>query len=150
MVIKMKRIISLLLMLTMLMGMSVTSVAAETPNSAEPRSELRVAAPPITSLRVLPGWYYDKTERCIKFVIEEMGTGPGSVTLNGTKLIAYKRDGIMNSSNTYAIGWKMYYKSQTIYNPGVYKLKAIFNSTNGTPKIWNLDYTFNLTEEHFK
>ena len=54
--IKMKRIISLLLMLTMLMGMSVTSVAAETPNSAEPRSELRVAAPPITSLRVLPGW----------------------------------------------------------------------------------------------
>ena len=79
-----------------------------------------------------------------------MGTGPGSVTLNGTKLIAYKTDGIMNSSNTYAIGWKMYYKSQTIYNPGVYKLKAIFNSTNGTPKIWNLDYTFNLTEEHFK
>ncbi len=78
------------------------------------------------------------------------GTGPGSVTLAGTKLIAYKTDGIMNSSNTYAIGWKMYYKSQKIYHPGAYKMEAVFNSTNGTPKIWNLNYTFNLTEENFE
>lgn len=147
---KMKKIISLLLMLAMLMGMSVTSFAAETSKSTEPQSNLRVAAPPITSLRVLPGSYYDKTERCIKFVIEEMGTGPGSVTLAGTKLVAYKTDGIMNASNTYAIGWKMYYKSQKIYSPGAYKMKAVFNSTNGTPKIWNLDYTFNLTEADFE
>ena len=143
---KMKKILSLLLMFAMLMGMSVTSFAAETSNNVEPQSNLRVAAPPITSLRVLPSWRYDKTDRCIYFVIEEMGTGPGSVTLAGTKLIAYKTDGIMNSSNTYAIG----YKSQKIYNPGVYKMNAVFNSTNGTPKIWNLDYTFNLTEENFE
>ena len=148
--IKMKKVLSLLLMLAMLMGMSVTSFAAETSNNVEPQSNLRVAAPPITSLRVLPSWRYDKTDRCIYFVIEEMGTGPGSVTLAGTKLIAYKTDGMMNSSNTYAIGWRMYYKSQKIYNPGVYKMNAVFNSTNGTPKIWNLNYTFNLTEENFE
>ena len=146
--IKMKKVLSLLLMLAMLMGMSVTSFAAETSNNVEPQSNLRVAAPP--SLRVLPSWRYDKTDRCIYFVIEEMGTGPGSVTLAGTKLIAYKTDGIMNSSNTYAIGWKMYYKSQKIYHPGAYKMEAVFNSTNGTPKIWNLNYTFNLTEENFE
>lgn len=147
---KMKKILSLLLMLAMLMGMSVTSFAAETSTSAEPQSDLRVAAPPISSLRVLPNWRYDKSDRCIYFVIEEMGTGPGSVTLAGTKLVAYKTDGIMNASNTYAIGWKMYYKSQKIYSPGAYKMKAVFNSTNGTPKIWNLDYTFNLTEADFE
>lgn len=145
----MKKMLSLLLVLVMLMGMSVTSFAAEPSNSAEPQSVLRVAAPPITSLRVLPNWQYNKSDRCIYFVIEEIGTGPGSVTLAGTKLIAYKTDGIMNASNTYAIGWKMYYKSQQIYHPGSYKMEAIFNSTNGTPKLWPLNYTFTLTEADF-
>lgn len=51
--IKMKKVLSLLLMLAMLMGMSVTSFAAETSNNVEPQSNLRLR---LHQLQVL-GYY---------------------------------------------------------------------------------------------
>ncbi len=143
---KVKRLVSFLLVMAMLLGMSVTSFAAEESGGGESKPILRVPAPPITSITLEnPQW--NKSEKCFEFTIVEQGIGPYSVTFNGTKLWAVSSKAIMSASGNYAVGWYYKFKSPRIYSAGTYKMVATFNSTNGTPKVWTLKKDFEATED---
>lgn len=144
--IRVKRLVSILLVVIMLLGMSVTSFAAEESSGGESQPILRVPAPPITSITLVRK-YWNKSEKCFEFTIKEQGIGPYSVTFNGTKLWAEGSKAIMSTSGNYAVGWYYYFKSPRIYSTGTYKMIATFNSTNGTPKIWTLKENFEVTED---
>lgn len=130
----------------MLLGMSVTSFAAEESGSGESKPILRVTAPPITSITLVRK-YWNESEKCFEFTIKEQGIGPYSVTFNGTKLWSESSTAIMSASGNYAVGWYYDFRSPRIYSAGTYKMVATFNSTNGTPKVWTLKENFVVTED---
>lgn len=141
-----KRVLSVLLAVAMLLGMSVTSFAAENPDTGEAQSILRGPAKPITSITLIHQ-EWDKSGSCFDFTIEEQGIGSGTVTFDGTKITPYKTDHILSADRTEVIGWIMHYKSPRIYRTGTYKMEATFLSANGTPQIWKLKHNFTVTED---
>ena len=143
--IRVKRVICLLLAMVMLMGMSVTSYAAENTNSDNFQPILRGPAAPITSI-TLTWEYWNQSDRCFEFIIKEMGIGPYTVDFNGKKLKAEKSEAILGSDRT-VIGWKLHFRSPRIYGTGTYKMVATFYSNNGTEKVWTLKKNFEVTED---
>lgn len=141
----MKRILSGLLIMVMVLGMSVTSFAAEDTDGKGSQSVLRGAAKPITDIR-MGKWYWDESERCFDFEIIEDGIGPDTVKFGSTQLMAYKRAGIKAADGS-VIGWHLYYKSPRIYSAGTYKMVASFYSSNGTQKVWTLKKDFVVTKD---
>ena len=141
-----KRVLSVLLAAAMLFGMSITSFAAENPDTGESQAILRGPAKPITSITLVDK-VWDKSGRCYDFVIKEQGIGPGTVTFNGTKITPYQTDHILSADRTEVIGWYLHYKSPKIYSAGTYRMEATFISSNGTPKIWTLKKDFRVMED---
>ncbi len=141
----MKRILSGLLIMVMVLGMSVTSFAAEDTDAKDSQSVLRGPAKPITDIRLVnPRW--SESERCFYFEIIEDGIGPGNVKFNNTQLTTYERKNILGADRT-VIGWHLYYKSPRIYSTGTYKMVASFYSSNGTQQVWTLKKDFVVTED---
>ena len=143
--IRVKRALCLLIAMIMLMGMCVTSYAAEISDSANSQPVFRGPAAPITSV-TLYDWDWDESGRCFVFVIKEMGIGPYTVDFNGKKLKAEKSDPILGADRS-VIGWYIHFKSQRIYGTGTYKMVATFYSNNGTEKVWTLKRDFEVTED---
>ncbi len=141
----MKRILSGLLIMVMVLGMSVTSFAAEDTDGRDSQPVLREPAKPITNIS-LADWGWNESERCFDFVIREDGIGPDTVKFGSTQLMAYDRVGIRAADGS-VIGWYLYYKSPRIYNAGTYKMVASFYSSNGTQKVWTLKKDFVVTED---
>ena len=141
----MKRILSGLLIMVMVLGMSVTSFAAEDTDGKDSQPVLRGPAKPITNIS-LEDWDWNESERCFDFVIREDGIGPYTVKFNSTQLMAYNREPILGADRT-VIGWYIYFKSPRIYNVGTYKMVASFYSSNGTQKVWTLKKDFVVTED---
>lgn len=141
-----KRILSVLLVATMLFGMSVTSFAAGNSDVSETQSVSRGAAKPITSISLEYG-YWNAAESCYMFKIRENGIGSDTVKLDNKRLWAYQRDPIYQGfDRTEVVGWDLYYKSDRIYSAGTYRLDATFVSTNDG-KVWNLKRTYTLTQD---
>lgn len=143
--IRVKRALCMLLAMIMLMGMCVTSYAAEKSDSVNSQPVLRGPAAPITSV-TLDDDEWDKSGRCFVFVIKEMGIGPYTVDFNGKKLKAEKSVPILGADRS-VIGWYIHFRSQRIYGSGTYKMVATFYSNNGTEKVWTLKNNFVVTED---
>lgn len=144
----MKRVLSVLLAAAMLMGVSVTSLAAGNPDTEESRPILRGPAKPITSITLVKD-DWNSVEKCYDFIIREQGIGPDTVKFGNTRLWATKREPLYEGTNrTEVVGWIIYYKSQRIYSAGTYTLDATFISTNGGPqKVWTLNKDYTVTRE---
>ena len=126
-----KRVLSVLLAAAMLLGMSVTSFAAENSDTGESKAILRGPARLITNI-TLKEKRWNKTEKCYYLVIREEGIGPDTVKLDNTRLSAYKRDPLYEGfDRTEVVGWDIYYKTPRLYSAGTYRLVATFVSTNG-------------------
>ena len=141
-----KRVFSVLLAAAMLLGMSVTSFAAENSDGGESQAILRGPAAPITSVTLRSGWTFNKSERCFDFAIEQHGIGPGTVTFDNTTLMPYRRDPLYGSKPNEVTGWIIYYKSPKLYSPGTYRMEGVFISNNGTQKRWTVSHDFVLKE----
>ncbi len=139
-----KRVLSVLLAAAMLLGMSVTSFAAENPDAGESQAILRGPARPITNVTLLSD-DWNSVEKCYDFIIKEDGIGPGTVTFDGKQLMSYKTKHILAPGTREVIGWYLYYKSPRIYSPGNYRFEATFISSNGTPQIWKLKKSYDVT-----
>lgn len=140
-----KRVLSVLLAAAMLLGMSVTSFAAENPDVEESQAILRGPAKPITSITLeIDDW--NETEKCYNFMIRQQGIGPDTVKWDNTRLTAYKREPLYEGfDRTEVVGWKIYYKTKRIYSAGTYTLNATFVSTN-SGKVWTLKKDYTVTE----
>lgn len=139
-----KRVLSVLLAAAMLLGMSVTSFAAGSPDTGESQPILRGPAKPITSLTLKnDGW--NEAKRCFEFRIIEQGIGPGTVKFNGRKISPYKTEHI-SDDGIEVIGWIMYYQSPRLNSVGTYEVDASFVSA-GTHKVWTLKKDFVVTKE---
>lgn len=143
-----KRVLSVLLAAAMLLGMSVTSFAAGSPDTGEFQPILRGPAKPITSITILKD-DWNSTEKCYDFIIREQGIGPDTVKFGSTRLWATKREPLFERADrTEVVGWKIYYKTPRIYSEGTYTLDAAFVSTNGGPqKVWTLKKDYTVTWE---
>lgn len=143
-----KRVLSVLLAAAMLLGMSVTSFAAENSDTGESKAILRGPARLITNI-TLKEKRWNKTEKCYYLVIREEGIGPDTVKLDNTRLSAYKRDPLYEGfDRTEVVGWDIYYKTPRLYSAGTYRLVATFVSTNGgSQPVWTLKKDLEVTED---
>lgn len=143
-----KRVLSVLLAAAMLLGMSVTTFAAGSPDTGESQPILRGPAKPITSV-TLEKEKWNETEKCYEFVIREQGIGPATVKFGNTKLVATSEPLYEGANRTEVVGWLLHYKTPRIYSAGTYTLDATFVSTNGggPQRVWNLTKDYTVTWE---
>lgn len=140
----MKRVLSILLAAAMLLGMSVTSFAAENPDAGESQAILRGPAKPITNVS-LEQKKWNGAEKRYYFMIREDGIGPGTVTFDNTKLVEYDREPLYKGfDRTEVVGWEIYYKSPRVYSAGTYRFAASFVSQG---KVWSLKKDLHVTED---
>lgn len=109
----MKKLVSMCMVMIMVMALSITAFAANTPKTEEVSPQANTA-PPISSVKIKSGYYLEESQWYPYLIghyivpVRVMGYGSVLATFGGESVTSYESKGILGAGNV-AVGWVYYY-----------------------------------------
>lgn len=109
----MKKLVSMCMVMIMVMALSITAFAANTPKTEEVSPQANTA-PPISSVKIMRGSYLEESQWYPYLIghyivpVRVMGYGSVIATFDGESVKSYDSEGILGAGNV-AVGWINYF-----------------------------------------